>query len=101
MTIAAAIILTILNLAGLSLQSYLAPFTLAVLALLAINSLGNRFKIEELIRKNSESLDTFFKDEFPPDYKIDFENSDVMWLVGVSLHRTIKANYPMLERKLQ
>ena len=101
LTIVAAITLTILNLAGVSLQSYLAPFTLAVLALLAINSLGNRFKIEELIKKKSETLDNFFVDDFPPSYKTDFENSGVMWLVGVSLHRTIKTNYPILEEKLR
>jgi len=101
LTIVAAITLTILNLAGVSLQSQLAPFTLAVLALLAINSLGNRFKIDELLTKKVESLDSFFVDEFPPSYKTDFESSDVMWLVGVSLHRTIKTNYPILEKKLR
>jgi hypothetical protein len=98
LTIVAAIALTILNLAGVSLQSQLAPFTLAVLALLAINGLGNRFKMEELLNAKTESLDSFFTDEFPPSYKTDFENSDVMWLVGVSLHRTIKTNYTVLEK---
>jgi len=101
LTIVAAITLAILNLIGLSLQSYLAPFTLAVLALLAINSLGNRFKIEELAKKKSESLDDFFVNDFPNSYKTDFESSDIMWLMGVSLHRTIKTNYPTLEKKLR
>lgn len=101
LTIATAITLTILNLAGVSLQAQLAPFTLAVLTLLAINGLGNRFKIEELLKKKTESLDTFFADDFPQSYKADFENSDVMWLIGVSLHRTIKTNYKTLERKLR
>ena len=101
LTIGAAITLTLLNLAGVSLQAYLAPFTLAVLALLAINNLGNRFKIDELLKRQPESLDAFFMDDFPPSYKTDFESSDVTWLVGVSLHRTIKTNYPILEKKLR
>ena len=45
-----AITLAVLNLVGVSLQTYLAPFTLAILALLAINGLGNRFRIEELVK---------------------------------------------------
>jgi hypothetical protein len=101
LTIMAAITLTVLNLAGVSLQSQLAPFTVAILALLAINSLVNRFKMDELLNKKTETLDDFFTDEFPPSYKIDFENSEVMWLVGVSLHRTIKTNYSILEEKLR
>jgi hypothetical protein len=101
LTIVAAITLAILNLAGVSLQTYLAPFTLAILALLAINSLGTRFRIDELFKKQSESVDTFFMDEFPPSYKVDFESADVLWLVGVSLHRTIKTNYKILEKKLR
>lgn len=101
LTIVAAITLTILNLAGVSLQSYLAPFTLAVLALLAINGLGNRFKMEELLKKKSESLDTLFMDEFPPSYKTDFADAEVLWLIGVSLHRTIKTNYSTLEKRLR
>jgi hypothetical protein len=101
LTIIVAITLTVLNLAGVSIQSQLAPFTVAILALLAINSLGNRFKIDELLNKKTETLENFFRDEFPPSYKTDFENSDVMWLVGVSLHRTIKTNYSILEEKLR
>jgi hypothetical protein len=101
LTIVVAITLTLLNLTGVSFQSQLAPFTLAILALLAINSLGNRFKIDALLKQGTKSLDDFFSDEFPPSYKADFENSDVVWLVGVSLHRTIKTNYPILEKKLR
>jgi hypothetical protein len=100
-TIVAAIVLAILNLIGVSLQSHLATFTLAVLALLAISSLGNRYKIEELITRQSQSADRFFVNEFPPSYISDFEQSEVLWLIGVSLHRTIKTKYATLEKKLR
>ncbi len=101
LTIIVAIAVVLLNLSGMSLQSYVFPLTLAILALLAISSLGNRYKIEELLSRQSEPVETFLMEDFPASYKADFENSDVMWLVGVSLHRTIKTNYPILERKLR
>lgn len=101
LTIVAALVLTILNLLGLPIQAYLAPFTLAVLALLAINGLGNRYKIDEILKKKTESIDNFFVENFPATYESDFENSNVMWLFGVSLRRTIQGKYEILEKKLR
>lgn len=101
LTIVAALALTVLNLLGLSTQAYLAPFTLAVLALLAISGLGNRYKLDEILNKKSESIDNFFVENFPATYDSDFENSSVMWLFGVSLRRTIQGKYEILEKKLR
>ncbi len=101
LTIVAALTLTILNLLGLSFQSYLAPFTLAVLALLAINGLGNRYKMDEILERQSKSIEKFFVENFPSTYESDFENSSDIWLFGVSLRRTIQGKYAILEMKLR
>lgn len=46
LTVGVAIVLALLNVLGFAPQSLIAPVTLAVLGLLAINSLVNRRKIE-------------------------------------------------------
>ncbi|MGB3219951.1 MAG: hypothetical protein WBD79_21340 [Anaerolineae bacterium] len=101
LTIAAAVAFVVLNLVGVAPTTLLAPLTLAVLALLAITSLGNRHRMDELLQQRERSLDDFFREEFPPSYKSDLETAEELWLVGVSLHRTVTSNYPLLERKLQ
>jgi hypothetical protein len=53
LTVVASIILVILNLTGFASQSLVAPLTLAVLGLLAISNLGNRYQIQSLIEKLS------------------------------------------------
>ena len=101
LTIAAAVAFVALNLAGVASTALLAPLTLAVLALLAVTSLGNRHRMDELLAQREQSLDDFFLEEFPPSYKTDLEAAEELWLVGVSLHRTVTANYALFERKLQ
>lgn len=100
-TIFVAIVLAVLNLVGPTLQSHLAPVTLAVLALLAVTSLGNRYRIDKLLGNQSRPLDGFYQEEYPESYKEDFESAKELWLVGVSLHRTIQNNYSWIEQKLQ
>jgi hypothetical protein len=101
LTIAAAVAFVALNLAGSASTALLAPLTLAVLALLAITSLGNRHRMDELLTQRERTLDDFFLEQFPPSYKADLEAAKELWLVGVSLHRTVTENYPLFERKLQ
>ena len=101
LTIAAAVVFVALNLAGVASTTLLAPLTLAVLALLAVTSLGNRHRMDELLAQRERTLDDFFQEQFPPSYKADLEAAEALWLVGVSLHRTVTGNYPLFERKLQ
>jgi hypothetical protein len=100
-TVVVAVILAILNLIGVASQAYVAPITLAVLALLAITSLGNRYRIEELLQRQAQSIDSFYMEEYPPGLKNDFETAEELWLIGVSLNRTIKINYTKIEQKLR
>ena len=101
LTIVAAVLFVVLNLVGVTSQSFLAPLTLAVLALLAITNLGNRHRMEELLEQKAHTLDDFFQEEYPPSYKNDFDHATEVWLVGVSLNRTIKTLYGKLEQKLK
>jgi hypothetical protein len=100
-TVIVAIGLAILNIVGIAPQTYLAPITLAVLGLLAITSLGNRYRIEELLQKQAQSIDNFYVEEYPLSFKNDFEAAEELWLIGVSLRRTVQANYPKIEQKLR
>ncbi|MFZ2615453.1 MAG: hypothetical protein WA077_05655, partial [Anaerolineae bacterium] len=84
LTIAAAVAFVVLNLVGVAPTTLLAPLTLAVLALLAATSLGNRHRMDELLAQRERSLDDFFREEFPPSYKADLDTAEELWLVGVS-----------------
>ena len=99
-TVVVALGLALLNLVGLAPQNWLAPITLAVLGLLAISTLGSRYHFEELSRKIMQSGDVFLE-EFPPRIRDDFEAGSEILLVGVTLTRTIKTYYSLIERKLQ
>jgi hypothetical protein len=74
---------------------------LTVLGLLAISNLVNRHRIENLIDRVSESAKGFFQDEYPPDFKNNFQSAKEIWLVGVSLRGTMKDYYGIMEEKLR
>lgn len=100
LTIGAAIGFVALNLAGVASTAMLAPLTLAVLGLLAITHLSNRRRMDELLNRQAQTLDDFFRDDFPTSYLEDLEKATELWLVGVSRTGTIKSHYERLERKL-
>jgi len=100
-TVIVAVALTTLNLAGLAPQSWIAPINLAVLGLLAIATLVNRYKMEEVLRNLTQAPGTLFLEKFPANLEDDFEKSTELWLVGVTLNRTVKTYYSLLERALK
>lgn len=100
-TIVLAIGLSLLNLLGTAPDTYIQPLTLAVLGLLALTSLVNRHRIDDLHQAMIGSPIDLFVEEFPESMKSDLASALDLWLVGVSLHRTINFNYATLERKLQ
>ena len=92
LTILAALIFVVLNLAGVASASFLAPLTLAVVGLLAVTNLGNRPRMEELLAQKALTLADFFREEDPQSYQEDVDKAGELWLVGVSLSRTINTN---------
>jgi hypothetical protein len=100
-TVIVAVGLAIFNLLGIAPSSYIAPLTLAVLGLLGFTSLINRHRIDEIHEALSHSPSEFFMEEFPSDWKNNFDTANEVWLIGVSLHRTVNFNYEKIEKKLR
>lgn len=101
LTIVVALVLVALTLIGLPIQNYLEPITLAVLALLAIGSLGNRYKLEEVLDQGYLPVDRFFRTQFPESYSQDLTTASEIWIVGISLRRTIQGSFEILESRLR
>ena len=101
MTVVVAIGLPLLNLLGIASDEHVQTLTPAVLGLLAVTSLVNRHRMADLHQALSGSPTDMFLEEFPEDLKNNLELASELWLVGVSLHRTINFNYATLERKLR
>lgn len=98
LTIVAALVFVVLNLVGVASPTFLAPLSLAVLGLLAITNLGNRQRMEELLAQKALTLDDFFREEYPATYQDNLDQTAELWLVGVSLNRTVKSHYLKLEQ---
>jgi hypothetical protein len=103
--------LTIILAAGLSIATITGDYSpsnetltailLGILALLAITNLKGRHALEQLSEKLSDSIKPAFLEEFPPSLNEDIISASELWLIGVSLSRTIRNNFSELERKLQ
>lgn len=100
-TVIVAIILAALNITGIAPQAWIAPLNLAVLALLAVATLGNRHRLEGILRRMTQSAESVLLEKFPADIYGKLQKSKDLWLVGVSLSSTLEALYPQLEDKLR
>lgn len=100
-TVVVAISLAIVNILGVELSSYIPPITLAILGMIAFTSLINRHHIEELREDLAHPRSEFFMEEFPANLKGNFETATEIWMLGVSLHRSIHFNYEIIEKKLR
>lgn len=101
LTIIIAIIVTVLNILGITPPSTVATITLAVLSLLAISSLGNRYRLERILEEGYQSLDSILLKKFPATLESDIEASKSLWIVGSNLGSTIPTLYSVLENKLK
>lgn len=99
-TVVVAIGLAILNIAGVAPASLIAPLTLAVLGLLSVATLGNRYRLEESLDTLNRSHAGLFQEKMPPSMESDLRNARELWLIGVTLNRTINTHYSVLEQKL-
>ncbi len=99
-TVLIAIGLAILNIAGVAPAALIAPLTLAVLGLLAVATLGNRYKLEESLETLNRTHTGLFQEKMPASMENDLRNARDLWLVGVTLNRTLNTHYSALEQKL-
>jgi hypothetical protein len=100
-TVTVAIALAALNIAGVAPPTWIAPLNLAVLALLAIATLGNRHRLEGILKQITQSTESVLLENFPADTYRNVEQSKELWLVGVTLSSTLEALYPLFESKLR
>lgn len=101
-TVTVAIALAALNIAGIAPQAWIAPLNLAVLALLAVATLGNRHRFEGILKQMTRNTGSVLLRNFPADtcYR-NVKESKELWLVGISLSSTLEALYPLFESKLR
>lgn len=100
LTVALSFVLVALNLFGITSSSLVASLTLAVLGLIALSSLESRYQISELTEKLNETSRSLFLENYPTELDQDIENAQELWLIGISLSRTIKSYYSIIEQKL-
>jgi hypothetical protein len=97
----AALTLAILNGLGLAHKTLVESVTLAVLGLLAAYSLGIRDRLNGINEKLSGTRNLLC-DEFPPNLKDNVVvGSKELFIVGITLNRTITTFYSQLEQKLK
>lgn len=100
-TIAVALTLSILNVTGLAPTSGIPAITLAVLALLAIGSLVNRHRIDDLAARMRPPMGTTFVDDFEAQFKEDLTAAHKIVLYGASLDGVANDYYSLFEGKLK
>ncbi|MCL4300180.1 MAG: hypothetical protein KJ077_30890 [Anaerolineae bacterium] len=100
-TVIIAFSLVILGLVGITPAGLVASLTLTVLGLLAVSNLVNRYRLEELSQKLSQSTNSFFLQEFPSDFKENLVTGKDIWLISVALSGILKGNYQIIEEKLR
>jgi hypothetical protein len=101
LTIIVALVLSVLNLLGIAPTEKIPAITLTVLALLAVSSLVNRHRVEDLTA-NLASMRELFVSEFDSkSFKNDLNLADEIWLYGASLDDIVKDYYSLFEKKLK
>ena len=98
-TIITALVLSILNVLGISTSAYLPTITLAILALLAISILGNRQRLEKIIQ--GKTADEVFLKEFPEDIYKQIIKAEEVFFIGVNLRRTLFHLTTEIDKKLE
>lgn len=96
-TVTVALVVSALSFFDLVPADKVAALVLAVLAILALTVLATREAVENprLSRGDPELFD-----DFPPDLRSRRESSHSLYLIGVSLSRTLESSYGALEANL-
>lgn len=95
LTILAAIVLLLLDLLGIPISDWMFSINIAILALLAVSMLVNRYRLEKIGEKIEQSPTSVFLDNFPDDFEKKIFSTKELWVVGVNLGTTM----PTLNRK--
>lgn len=111
LVLAAIITVFIADILGVQTTNALTEITLAVLAVLLYGMIDTRHAHEDRkhelaalgqsVNKIALSSQDFLDNKWSSSLKLEMEHTDELWLVGVSLVRTVKTNYALLESKLK
>lgn len=96
-----AVVIFILDILGFDNPELIAEITLAVLALIAFGRIVDARKIENIDKKISLVSQSRFLKEFPETLVEDMRSTPELWIVGVSLSRTINTHFTLFKRKLE
>ena len=99
-TVMVALVLAVLNVTGV-LKVDVQPLILAVMALLAFASLGNRHRLEMILERTSSVNEKALHEDFPPEFNTDLERAREIWLIGVHQSDILIRYYSLFEKKLK
>jgi len=99
-TVVVSIALSVLNVAGIASQFWIAPLNLGILALLAFAILGNRHRLEAILQRMT-GTEGLLVINFPDDMHSNLEKSRELLVLGVSLMHTLRLSYALFEEKLR
>lgn len=94
-TIAVSFVIVVLNSLIKVSPSTVTSLTLAVLGLLAISNIVNRWRIKNYFDSQLGTLP--FMEEFPPSLKVKIDNAAELYLVGVTLTQTVRQQSHIIE----
>jgi hypothetical protein len=104
-TVAGALLLVVLNLLGITTQALTTSFMVAILAMLAIAALGNRYRLEQLLRRSAGNTEKLFLTELSVELQQDLiqrmERAEDILIYGITLGRTLHLHYHLFEQKLK
>ena len=95
-----AIIIAIFDLFELAKPNWITSITLVILAMLVLGRLEDRRIIEQLHKHLNSSGNVTFLDKYPDSFEEDIKNAKELWIIGVSLNRTITNYYTLFRSKL-
>jgi hypothetical protein len=100
-TVAVSMVLVVLGLINIVPESWILPLNLAVLALLSIAILGNRYRTETVLKK-IDTQGTPFLTRIPQEeLSQDIEKSKNVIVLGQNLGFTMRVHYPLFREKLR
>ncbi|ESA38465.1 hypothetical protein N836_31485 [Leptolyngbya sp. Heron Island J] len=99
--IVTAIALLILGIFGISNPSWIASINISVLILITVSLLGNRYRIENIQKKLSESSHGVFQEKFPEDFEESISQAQELWIVGINLGTTSSIYFKNFRRILE
>lgn len=109
--LAAILAVFIADVLGVDTTNALVEITLATLAVLLYGMIDARHdsenqnqelaELKQSVHQLSSSSQDFLDNKWPTSLTQEMEMADELWLVGVSLLRTVKTNYALLENRLK